>query len=142
MGGVSTSEGVGYLPSGPQKHGARPHRRPCGRISLCCYFRAPWQAREKRGCLSSLLHSFWLGSSEGGRESCTCAVWLTEIARLKNAAISEKSLRHTASHGRDCPFRSLSLGPPRQLGAATLPPPRGHSGALCSPGAPSVLQTH
>lgn len=37
--------------------------------------RAPWQARERGAVsVSSLLHSFWVGSNEGGLGTCTCAV--------------------------------------------------------------------
>lgn len=57
---------MGYHSSGPRKHGARPHSRPCGRISLCCYFRAFGRPGKRGGAsVNSLLHSFWGGPVKG-----------------------------------------------------------------------------
>lgn len=77
--------------------------------------------RPGKGGLPPLAPRCWVWGPVQGLGDLPRAVWLTKTARLKNAAISEKSLCRMANYGRDCSLGSLSLGSPQQLGAATPP---------------------
>lgn len=83
---------------------------------------------QTKGSLLRLPAAQLGGVQEKGRATSTCAVWLTKIARLKNAAISRKNLCHGASYEEaDRSLGSLSLVSHQQF-SATPYPPRGHAG--------------